>query len=286
MERDLALIRAKRAERERAAGALEQKSGAESGDAGNVAFRAKESEKPKVDDVSMLDVNTKKQSKQYNSINSKDMSNTLGPEKAIPPSQELPRHAISIDTHPLEKTPFSPDVTKRQNTSEMAELNLETPSTANLRDPEFENMFNDTENAGGNNVMDFDLTFSGDPSMRPNALNDTLLHNVGLSNRDVTGLGPISSESISTILPGFENYVNIEPEFPINDAPMPSILPQTLSKANKIATSSAPQSSGTTESKFENILSDNFATTEGSYGMGGEGNIEEINFDDWFKKQD
>lgn len=291
LERDLALIRATRAERERDAQALEAKKsakeledrlGRKSGDLACPAFRLGETENAEAEDAIMLDQTANQGSKPYDSSNSKDFPSAQGPENPALVSEDLPRQAggskvlvMSIDTGPQGKAPFSPTAIKRQNTTDTTDQNLETPSTANLRDMEFETMFNDTENAGSSSGMEFNFSFAPVASMDQGPVNESS-QSVGLSNKDSINLLTINENNS---FPGFENYVNTE--FSMVGTPSSSKIPPAGSNANKIAASSTAQDSGTTDTKLDNVYKypHNFVIVPENYGMGGE-DIMDMDMDD------
>lgn len=297
MERDLALIRAMRAKREREAQALEaEKSakeledrlGANSGGIACPASRLDETGKAEAEDEIMLDQPANHGSNPYNSLVSKDVSSARGPEHPILALEDLPRQTggskglvMSIDTRPHEKTPFSPAAVKKQNTADTTEQNLETPSTANLRDMEFETMFNDTENAGSRSGMEFNFSFALNASMGQGPVNESS-QGVGFSNKDSINPSTINENNNS---PDFEKYVNTGQEFSmIGISPSSKILP-TSSSLSKIAVSSAAQDSGTTDTQPDSVYkySHNFATAPENYDMGGEDIMDMGDLNEWLK---
>lgn len=295
MERDLAVIRSKRAERERAAGALKARSSVEDLDNTNVeqpgATRemppsVEESDKPKPDDLIMIDVPA---AENHDLINLEKMSKNPTPENTISAAQNIPRDAanskglaIFIDPH-SEKAASTPNGgTKEQNRDDWPEQRLETPTTANLRENDFETMFNDTETAGGDDGMSFDLNFSADASLHPSSF-----QNAAISNVDPTNFKTTSNQDIKTFPLGLEGYVNTGEDFPMVDVAPAKILPGSDFKANTAAVAtSAPQGFGSEpESSFDDLFSSNgFIEGSGEYDMTGEGNISDLaDLDDWFK---
>lgn len=297
MERDLALIRTMRAKREQEAQALEAEKSAKeladrlmekSADIALPAFRLDETGNAEPEDAIMLDQPANQGSNPYDSPNSKDVPSSRGPENPILVSEVLPRQTggskglvMSIDTRPQEKAPFSPNALKRQNTADTTDQNLETPLTANLRDMEFETMFNDTENAESSSGMEFNFSFAPAASMDQGPVNESS-QSVGLSSKD--SINPLTlNENNSTL--SFENYVNTGHEFSMTGIASSSKIPPTGSNANKIAASSALQDSGTTDMQLDNAYkySHNFATAPENYDMGGEDIMDMDDLDDWLK---
>ncbi|MCJ1426160.1 hypothetical protein MMC29_004062 [Sticta canariensis] len=282
MERDLALIRSKRAERERAAGALkarspdidlENTSTDQPGAAGEAPPSVEESDKPKPGDAIMIDIPA---AENQDLVNLESTSKNSTSEKIIPASQDIPRNAenskglaISIDPHSEKGVSLSNGGTKEQNGDDLLEERPETPTTANL----FETMFNDTETASGNDTMSFDLNFSADPSS---------FQNVTMTNE----FNSTSSKNINT-LPGLESYVNPGVDFPMVDVAPAMTLPESNPKANAatVATS-APTGFGSAqiESSFDDLFPSNgFIEGSGDYDMTGEGISDLADYDDWFK---
>lgn len=297
MERDLALIRAMRAKRERDAQALEAEKSAKEledrlgGNSGGIACpasRLDETGKEEAEDEIMLDQPPDQGSNPYNSLVSKDVSSARRLENPILASEDLPRQTggskglvMSIDTRPHEKIPFSPAAVKRQNTADTTEQNLETPSTANLRDMEFETMFNDTENAGSSSGMEFNFGFALTARMDQGPVNESS-QGVGFSNKDSINPLAINENNNS---PDFEKYVNTGQEFSmIGISPSSKILP-TSSSSSKIAVSSAAQDSGTTDTQHDGVYkySRNFATAPENYDMGGEDIMDMGDLNSWLK---
>lgn len=288
MERDLALIRAIRAQRERDAQALEAEKSAKEledrfgGNPGGIACpasRLDETGNAEAEDEIMLDQPANQGSNPYNSLDSKDGSSAQKLETPILASGELPRQTggskglvMSIDTSPNEKTPFSPAAVKRQNTADTTEQNLETPSTANLRDMEFETMFNDTDNAGSSSGMEFNFSFALTASTDQGTVNESSRINPLTINENNN-----SAE--------FEKYVNTGQEFSmIGISPSSKIL-QTSSNSSKIAVLSAAQDSGTTDTQLDSVYkySHKFATAPEDYDMGGEDIMDMGDLNDWLK---
>lgn len=310
MERDLALIRTKRAERERAAGALKAQIPVETleskleGDLPGVIDTTLSvppvngSEKPAPEDIIMVDQPAKHQYEKNDSIESEAMPNTLKPKKTVSASHEMSRDsnntkglAISVDTKPSKNTTTSSSNagTKQDNNDQMPDQHLETPTTANLRDTDFETMFNDTEIAGGNDGMNLDLGFSTDTNMNQEIMNSNSFQNIAMSSDDLKNFNnTTSSEDINTLLPGLETFVNAGDDFSIG-LPTASTQPENTSNVKRAATTSAQQGFETSpvESNFNDLFSSGgFMAGSGDYDMGADGNIDDLGDIDgyeWFK---
>lgn len=297
MERDLSVIRSKRAERERAAGALKARSpvealenisGGQPEAAGETQPSVEESDKPKPDDVTMIDVPA---AENHDLINLETISEHPASEKTISASQKIPRDAenlnglaISINPRSEKATSLPNGGTKEQNRDDLPEQRLETPTTANLGDNDFETMFNDTETAGGDDGINFELNFASTVGMSQELFNPSSLQDVVMGNEDLTNFNATSNEHINSILPGIENYVNPGDNFPMADPA--KTLPESDSKANTAAiATSAPQGFGSIqmESSFDDLFSsDGFIEGDGDYDMNGDGNIGDLD-ENWFK---
>lgn len=308
MERDLALIRTKRVERERAAGVLRAQSSLEEfkGDPSEKTIESGEeaskgrlvdgSEKQEMDDVVMLDQPIEKQL-QGHSINSRPAPKTAGLGRTEPVAQNISQNAndskglvVSTDTYSLEKKPPSSVASKAPNNDVSPEQQLETPTTANLRDTDFETMFNDTENTEGHDEMDFEFDFSGNASINREVLDITSLKNASMNNEDLSNFVTTSTEDINTLLPGLESYVNnAGDDFLTTEMAMTSTLP--ISDPNRNASkyvASASQGFGiaAAQPNFDDPFSFNDFGGSGDYDMSGEGNIDDIgDFDDLFKAE-
>lgn len=296
MERDLALIRAMRAQRERDAQALEVEKSAKEledrlgGNSGGIACpasRLDETGNAVAEDETMLDQPANQGSNPYNSLDSKDVLSAQGLDNPILASGELPRQTggskglvMSIDTRPHEKTP-SPATVKMQNTADTTEQNLETPSTANLRDMEFETMFNDTDNAGSSSGMEFNFSFALTASTDQGPVNESS-QGVGFSNKDSTNSLPINENNNSA---EFEKYVNTGQEFSMIGISPSSKISQNSSNSSKIAVSYVAQDSGTTDTQLDSAYkySHKFATAPENYDMGGEDIMDMVDLNDWLK---
>ena len=302
MERDLASIRSKRAERDKAQGALKLHdlhheqgeitvNGVETN--GDSRLIGMASERNELDDVIMIDgtedqkhtgrpapgipkplansiVPNNKHAQQPSSKMGPATVNSKGLGLTVDPSAANRKSASSIN---------SPD--GRGNPSHQSARSTETPTTANLRESDFDSMFNDMEAVGGTQGLNFDLDFS----VGAEGLNRTGSENNTVKNEDVTNVAASTSEDINTLLPGLENFVNASDDFSIINVATGPIMPNTTSAmANH---TSAPQTLGPvqTESNFDHLFSSsNFIEDAGDYDVDGSGDINDLgDLDDWFK---
>lgn len=160
----------------------------------------------------------------------------------------------------------------------------ETPTTANLRESDFETMFDDTE-AVRTQELDFGLDFTAGV----HDLNDASIENDPLQNEDLNNLNTASNEDINTLLPGLENYVNASDDF----ANIGFTTDTTLANNNgaKAKDTMAPQDLEPVlaESNFDEMFhsTSNLIEDADDYEMDGSGDINDLeDFDDWFKSSD
>lgn len=304
MERDLALIRLKRAERDKAQGALmlrdhsHQQGGIvgngvekmSKGDSRSIGMALERNEPADVvmidakDEQTAADGPTLGKPKPLATLNRPDIEHTnlasSGISQGTINSKGL---SLTVDPSLASKEPTSSNVIMEghDDPGKQSELPIETPTTANLRESDFETMFNDTEVVGGTQGLDFGLDFS----VGAQGLNDAGFENSTMENEDLTNLNATSNEDINTLLPGLENYVNASGDFSIiNPAAGPTLPNSSGATANKTL---APQVSEPlpTESNFDDLFSSsNFIEDAGDYEMDGSGDINDLgDFDDWFK---
>ena len=111
-----------------------------------------------------------------------------------------------------------------ENTPSAPEASSDMLDAADL---DFESMFNDTDLVGGDDAMNFeDLGFSMDATMNQDILNNSTLQDTNMSNADMTNLVSTSNEDINSLLPGLENYVNAGTDFSSIGMPATSTQPE------------------------------------------------------------
>lgn len=307
MERDLALIRSKRAERDRAVGVLKTQSV-------NEALIERENEKSAFDE----NINSKQISKTSGEKEANDtimtdsivkteapnpftVDRTKNPSlhdkrnanKTMPVSTlEAPQYvsdfkglAVTTDASTNHKL-SSPKSESRQqdSTSNSQDQLLETPTTTNLRENDFETMFNDIEPADGDDGKEFDAVSPTD-----NHHKDTGFEQNHKSNEDLHNINATSNEDINTLLPGLENFVNEGDEFSMVGVPAVSTLPTTslsLNEMTTVSTDSLRFETAPTESNFEDLFSSgNFVDGTEDYELNGNSNVEDTaDFDDWLRE--
>lgn len=291
MERDLALIRSKRAERDRAAGLLKTLKPNENPivkaeEVGSLDLKAlgKESETKEREDVVMVDSPLEPLAKETLKINTST--------KPLKPGLENPdlvgrgigqaaKASMTIDT----QKPSSPDAAKKEQV--LPDQLMETPTTANLGDSAFESMFNDTDNPDGDDMIDFD--FSAGATLNQQILNETAFDNVVVNNREIQNLDTTSNEDINSLLPGLENHLDAANNMPTVIQAAASVL-NNNANSTVAAPTSAPQGFETapTESNFDDLFSSSeFIEGTGDFNMTTEGNLDELgDFDDWWRSDE
>ena len=190
--------------------------------------------------------------------------------------------ARTVDPSPASEVPNTSKVIigGQSDSINQSEQPMETPTTANPRESDFETMFDDTE-AMRTQELDFGLDFTAGP----HDLNDTNFENGPMQNEDVTNLNTASNEDINTLLPGLENYVNASDDF----ANIGFSTDTTLSNNNsaKARDPLAPQALEPVlaESNFDDLFhpTSNFMEDADDYQMDGTGDINGLeDLDDWF----
>jgi hypothetical protein len=301
MERDLAAIRLKRAERDKAQGALRQRdlNRGQEGMEGDQAEKKsprdlRSSDEPtgmnEHDDVIMVDAKDEPTTTKAPSVDQQKTLGTVNGSAAEHLNKVTPevsaqlihskRPAFTNDSSSERKEPTSVKVAVKGHgdPGSLMDQPIETPTTSNLRDVDFETMFNDTEAIGGSERLDFGVEFSAGPQ-------GTNFENGKVENEELSNLNATSNEDINTLLPGLENYVNASDDFSvINLANGPTLANNT---GGKVSVTLAPQASepAPAESTFDDLFSSaNFMDDSADYGMDQSDNINDLgDFDDWFK---
>ncbi|MCJ1379951.1 hypothetical protein MMC17_003054 [Xylographa soralifera] len=210
MERDLALLRAKRAERERAAGVSRLRvSNVDRSVTEHAGSKPTKTEtppehsvmdevKPEVGaDMTMVDAGA-------------DETSGLRPE-----DDEISTNRGEAETKPLEEIKdfseavktVAPAVSASQVRTPLQGFdidNIDPNNTTQLSDVDFDSMFTDTAAPSNNESLNFDIDFSTDTGMSQDLLQDNPFGDL-TANNDFTST---SNENIDSLMPGIENYVN------------------------------------------------------------------------------
>lgn len=307
MERDLALIRLKRAERDKVQGAIRtQDSSHEEG-----ATPQNESEKnsnrdpsligsllkrTESDDVIMIDAMDEREtfgnsanenSQPVTAPNKSGLEHvTLASSKTAQVNINPGALAISIDPSASTKTnSLKASLKASDNPDSQPNRPVETPTTASLRESDFETMFNDIEDVGETQAVNFDLGIA----IGADGLDNTGFGGSTAKTENPLNLTSTSNEDINTLLPGLENYVNASDDFSIINPATGATLPKSTSAG--ATDTSAPQAleSVAVESNFDDLFSSsNFVDNSGDYDMDGSGDISDFkefdhSLNEWFK---
>ncbi|MCJ1389487.1 hypothetical protein MMC18_002344 [Xylographa bjoerkii] len=210
MERDLALVRAKRAERERAAGVLrlrasnEGRSVAEH-DGSKVATAETPDEyhtlvndvKTEISaDIKMVDTTAD----EISGLRPEHETTTDREEARTEPVEEIKELSETVETFP----PALPKSHFRTPPQGFDVDNHDPNSTTHLSDVDFDSMFADAAAPNNNESLNFDIDFSTNTGISHDLLQDNPFGDL-TTNNDFTNT---SNENIDSLMPGIENYVN------------------------------------------------------------------------------
>lgn len=307
MERDLAAIQARRAERERAAGAAKMRHVSPEAEEALTKLGGELSPpkpSPVADPVveeqdtimsealkSDLDdsVNLKVEDSSEPSAGRKMNSHPQGApvETTQSPAQNITVPPPStIDQASTAETKLGPSLG-----NEGSSTALQIPTTAELQDADFESMFNDVEGADADNDINFDLDFSTDANMGQDIINDNAFGDITSTGNSLIDLNAASSEDINTLLPGLENYVHDGEDFTMLDIPPATILPesavlpQTTKAANshvaEVVADAAPVESNFDDMFFGSGYSTMGGAEDGDMGEDGVGDFGDFD-ETWF----
>ena len=319
MERDLRKIRAKRAEKEKAAGILTRPAGITK----ERGPRIDQKKSPPTLDKDAVLKSEEAEHTQQSQLTDRVKSNGEADQKGLQVEEIAPRtesltfnesnmidpQAATVVTQSPEMDPsaglainLQPDDTREPTLKlqEPTNLNSQPPSNASgdfqITDHQeaapFESMFNDLENPSNPTSLDFDLGF---PSSGPDLLNDAAFENMipSTSNNDQTlNLPPATAEDIDSLLPGLDNYVNDGADFSMLDMNIPATATLPDASASITNTSApAPDPNSTNEglqqmdsAPMESNFDDLFGGS-GDWGMDddmGGGTMGDFD-EDWFK---
>ncbi|MCJ1474896.1 hypothetical protein MMC13_003556 [Lambiella insularis] len=304
MERDLAMLRNKRAEREKANGALrlhdstvrrklalDDESAATDDKVAieNISHKTAEPVQEITHDNAVVDDKT--QSIKF------EMPLLAPSEKQLAADELHSDNDIASDDKPQEtlrsSSPADAEITVRVPSPVFDTNLLNTQDTDQLSDADFDSMFADTSDPNNNDSLNFDLDFSGDTSMS--------LHDDPFVNLDANHDFPnTSAENIDSLMPGIENYVNESSGGNVNDNYTTLEMPAAITAALDSSLSTKPIQDGEVDLSGINTATeppviatapatsnfdDLFFDDAGGMDMG-DGDIsgEFVDFDDdWFK---
>ncbi|KAI9867856.1 MAG: hypothetical protein M1813_007678 [Trichoglossum hirsutum] len=200
-----------------------------------------------------------------------------------PPPLDL-SEATGSDTKPTgDESDALPATAEATMHSESAHLN-ETPSTAGYKIMDFESMFNDPTGDPGTEDMNFDLNSFGGDGGEHDFLGSQSLDGDGGVSMDISSTQPVAAGNVdvSALLPGLETYANAEDDTSMFGNPIADST--TLPPATTTIATSAPQSSvpllgeSTDLLPAETSLGDLFLTSDGLGAGDGVGDDGDGNF--------
>ena len=247
-------MRAKRAEREKAAGALTKPAGVQKHQSPRLgAKKSPTSNDEKVAESVTHDADVQKTESaaertgdevaaegkrkadiQQSQVNQTAMDGVVdtGPAPDKPVTSEPlpvgPTVGLAIDLQPTSEVAKEPTPKPQEPSNginEQSTINATDEVQANQEQEAapFESMFNDLENPSDPTSLDFDLAFPSNGEMPQDLLNEAVFDTLATTNNDQTlTLGPTTAEDIDTLLPGLDNYVSDRGDFSILDMDIPA----------------------------------------------------------------
>lgn len=303
MERDLATLRAKRAEREKAAGALRLHDCTQERELVDEDLCAATDGGLAVDDHSVVTDGPPQDTTQGSAIDDKAAPAIKSemPFLVLNEARTVKDELGTINEHPsgdkLPKTFKSNPAAEAKDAVRIPSPDFDadlpdTQNTGQLSGADFDSMFAETSAPNNNHSFNFDLDFSGDANM---SLHDDPFGNLDASH-DFTNT---SAENIDSLMPGIENYVNESSGVNVNDGYMTLEMPATSTALDSslstkhiqdgeidfsgidAATEPTLIQTAPTTSNFDDLF---FDDTGGLDMGGGDVTGEFVDFDDnWFK---
>ena len=300
IERDLALIRERRAERERAAGVMKARSSSD-------AKKEKQLSKDSV--TGHIKVDNDMDTGKSEDVEPSAMEGIQEPHAHDPNIARPTKASYTMAQNNLEST-YEPNVlpetidaistattqgalpNTQRDTREIAtvpEQSSTIPATGDLEDATFESIL-DTTNTGD---TDFDLDFSIDANISQEMLDDNSFNVLNNDAVDIGNLNSTSNEDINTLLPGLENYVNAGEDFSMIDVlptttsfENPAMVPQATSMEIGPTAAQGPSDAALIESSFDDMYDPGEFTTGGTgdLDIGDEnvGDLGDWDDNDWF----
>lgn len=226
-----------------------------------------------------------------------DSPTQMGKQNSNPPSEAKPAPisdpATTRDDNALEK-----QAGKEGEPENTTSIDVPTPdktqASGNIKDLDFDSMFDDTVgDEGGNVEMDFDMEFPTHAGNSEALLIDDPFAANGISGKtSALPAGPI--EDIDSLLPGLESFANATDDFEMGDIGTTSA--SAKSAVNTVPTSrpavksaDGPPDLLPPESNFDDMFfgSVDFPMEEGNGGGNGDDDFGELgDFDEsWFKTE-
>ncbi|MCJ1274938.1 hypothetical protein MMC21_002737 [Puttea exsequens] len=273
MERDLRLIRQKRAERDRANGMLpalspvkqekdvSQKAGETSSDVALMsqaeAFNAGEITATQTQ-ISNAPAPIAQMQELPSAIPSGEATD-VAPD--LPQNTKEPAAAvITIPSHPAIENQSQQEETQANAPETMSAEQEARLNPTDVADLDFESMFNDTGLVTNEDPINFDLDFSTEGASQ-DIMNDSAFENITMSDADLANAAPTSNEDINSLLPGLENYVNADTDLTslrLPPASTASVTSQGAAIGASVTAATVPTQSSTeampADANFDNLF--------------------------------
>ena len=162
-------------------------------------------------------------------------------------------------------------------------------------DFDFDSMFNDAELVVPDGSLNFELDFSTNETEAQNLLPNNPIEGITMSDVNIANTNPTTSEDLNSLLPGLENYVNATNEPTTNNAAANTVEIPNANQNAMVDTSgaitqvtTAPALGDASLDDFFNPADFNATNANGSTeDLIGDGNFEgfEDFDDDWFKME-
>ena len=152
-------------------------------------------------------------------------------------------------------------------------------------DLDFESMFNDADFTAADGSMNFDIDFSTtgqEANQGQDLLADNAFENIAMTDSDPTNVAPTANEDITGLLDDVFNQVGDTANVSINQV---TVSGATKATENASEAPSQPTASGTAPSQFDDLFgTDSFDLGGNDEVNGGDGNLADFDFDEeWLK---
>ena len=112
---------------------------------------------------------------------------------------------------------------KTPDVAQVSEAPVEMPDAIDL---DFESMFNDTDPKAMDDTLNFDFDLSTDAPMAHNILNDSTFNDISVNDSNTMNV-PASTNEFESLLPGVENYLNVDTDLSSLSMPPVSSIPES-----------------------------------------------------------
>ena len=315
MERDLSVIRKKRALREgvkipsKAASPIEIPT--EAADNAAKEMGKTETDKPQTQqedsDLPMIDINVV-------AAQCQDLVNGSQPqaplqtalqaagEKAITAGQGMPQDAensagLAISLPTVTKSDAKDGsktadgaIQKTANTIADSNISTDQPGEQSTADFDFESMFNDADFTTADGNMNFDINFSttGTGTGNQDILADNAFESIAMTSADLANVAATTNEDINSLLPGLDEFVNSGDVTAATGANSVVPLPEAPKATSDGVSQSEEAKPAEALPQFDDLFGgDTFDLTGAGTGTEeemGDGNLADFDFDaEWLK---